>query len=97
MSIDNKDKEGPEQYHKLDEILITRKIERNKGSKYYLNGKEVRARDAQTFFADLSFATLMIKLAIFGSFLKSGPGKRSGHPRQAPQGSFDARGGERSC
>ena len=52
--IDNKDKDGPEQYHKLDEILITRKIERNKGSKYYLNEKEVRARDAQTFFADLS-------------------------------------------
>ena len=54
LSIDNKDKDGPEQYHKLDEILITRKIERNKGSKYFLNGKEVRARDAQTFFADLS-------------------------------------------
>ncbi len=54
LLIDNKDKDGPEQYHKLDEILITRKIERNKGSKYYLNDKEVRARDAQTFFADLS-------------------------------------------
>ena len=54
LSIDNKDKDGPEQYHKLDEILVTRKIERNKGSKYFLNGKEVRARDAQTFFADLS-------------------------------------------
>tara|TARA_B100001564_G_scaffold353806_1_gene363352 strand:+ start:623 stop:3058 length:2436 start_codon:yes stop_codon:yes gene_type:complete len=54
LLIDNRDKDGPEQYHKLDEILITRKIERNKGSKYYLNEKEVRARDAQTFFADLS-------------------------------------------
>ncbi len=54
LLIDNKDKDGPEQYHKLDEILVTRKIERNKGSKYYLNEKEVRARDAQTFFADLS-------------------------------------------
>ena len=54
LLIDNKDKDGPEQYHKLDEILVTRKIERNKGSKYYLNDKEVRARDAQTFFADLS-------------------------------------------
>ena len=54
LLIDNKDKDGPEQYNKLDEILITRKIERNKGSKYYLNEKEVRARDAQTFFADLS-------------------------------------------
>ncbi|MDC3152266.1 AAA family ATPase [Pelagibacteraceae bacterium] len=54
LLIDNKEKDGPEQYQKLDEILITRKIERNKGSKYYLNEKEVRARDAQTFFADLS-------------------------------------------
>ncbi len=54
LLIDNKDKDGPEQYHKLDEILITRKIERDKGSKYYFNEKEVRARDAQTFFADLS-------------------------------------------
>ena len=54
LLIDNKDKSGPEQYNDLDEILITRKIERNKGSKYYLNEKEVRARDAQTFFADLS-------------------------------------------
>ena len=54
LLIDNKDKGGPEQYNKLDEILVTRKIERNKGSKYYLNEKEVRARDAQTFFADLS-------------------------------------------
>ena len=54
LFIDNKDKSGPIQYNKLDEILITRKIERNKGSKYYLNEKEVRAKDAQTFFADLS-------------------------------------------
>ena len=54
LYIDNTDKAGPSQYNKLDEIMITRKIERNKGSKYYLNEKEVRARDAQTFFADLS-------------------------------------------
>ena len=33
---------------------MRRKIEREKGSKYYINDKEVRARDAQTFFADLS-------------------------------------------
>ncbi len=54
LFIDNKDKSGPEQFKNLDEILIKRKIERNKGSKYYINEKEVRARDAQTFFADLS-------------------------------------------
>tara|TARA_A100001011_G_scaffold396437_1_gene494306 strand:- start:1015 stop:3459 length:2445 start_codon:yes stop_codon:yes gene_type:complete len=52
--IENIDKDAPAQYNELDEILISRKIERDKGSKYFMNGKEVRARDVQTFFADLS-------------------------------------------
>tara|TARA_Y100000590_G_scaffold376676_1_gene442394 strand:+ start:12 stop:2300 length:2289 start_codon:yes stop_codon:yes gene_type:complete len=38
----------------MDEILIKRRIEREKGSKYFINEKEVRAKDVQTFFADLS-------------------------------------------
>jgi chromosome segregation protein len=54
LLIQNPDKDGPLQYNSLDEINITRKIVRDKGSKYYINNKEVRARDAQTFFADLS-------------------------------------------
>ena len=33
---------------------VRRKIEKDKGSKFYINDKEVRARDAQMFFADLS-------------------------------------------
>ena len=52
--IENKDKDGPLQYREIEEVLVTRRIERDKGSKYFMNGKEVRARDAQTFFADLS-------------------------------------------
>ena len=54
LLIENKSNEGPAQFKSLDEILVTRKIERDKGSKYYINEKEVRAKDAQTFFADLS-------------------------------------------
>ena len=54
LLLDNKNKEGPSQYNGLDEITIKRKIEKDKGSKYYINDKEVRARDVQTFFADLS-------------------------------------------
>ena len=38
----------------IEEIIIKRKIEREKGSKYFINEKEVRAKDVQTFFADLS-------------------------------------------
>ena len=54
VSLDNKLKSGPHQYKDLDEIEIRRKIEKDKGSKFYINNKEVRAKDAQMFFADLS-------------------------------------------
>ena len=54
ITIDNFNKEGHGQYIELDEIQVKRRIEREKGSKYFINGKEVRAKDAQTFFADLS-------------------------------------------
>ena len=54
LLLDNLDKESPSQYKEFDEISVRRKIEKEKGSKYYINDKEVRARDVQTFFADLS-------------------------------------------
>ena len=54
LLIDNQEKSGPIQYKEFDEISIKRKIEKDKGSKYYINDREVRARDVQTFFADLS-------------------------------------------
>ena len=54
LLLDNEEKSGPVQYKEFDEISIKRKIEKDKGSKYYINDKEVRARDVQTFFADLS-------------------------------------------
>ena len=52
--LDNASHEGPLQYKDMDQIEIRRKIEKDKGSKFYINDKEVRARDAQMFFADLS-------------------------------------------
>ncbi|MDA9961048.1 AAA family ATPase [Candidatus Pelagibacter sp.] len=54
IDVDNKNNEGPVQYRELDQISVRRKIEKDKGSKFYINDKEVRARDAQMFFADLS-------------------------------------------
>ena len=54
ITLDNDSHEGPMQYKELDQIEIRRKIEKDKGSKFYINDKEVRARDAQIFFADLS-------------------------------------------
>ena len=54
LLLDNQEKNGPIQYKEFSEISVKRKIEKDKGSKYFINDKEVRARDVQTFFADLS-------------------------------------------
>ena len=54
VTVANNNNEGPIQFKELDEVNVRRKIEKDKGSKFYINNKEVRARDAQMFFADLS-------------------------------------------
>ena len=54
LLLDNQNQEGPAQFKEFDDVSIKRKIEKDKGSKYYINDKEVRARDVQTLFADLS-------------------------------------------
>ena len=54
ITLNNPDKDGPLQYNNQDHIEIRRKIEKDKGSKFFINNKEVRAKDSQMFFADLS-------------------------------------------
>ena len=54
VNMTNETKDGPVQYKSLDQIHIKRKIEKDKGSKFYINDKEVRGKDAQMLFADLS-------------------------------------------
>ena len=54
VTVMNEKNEGPIQYRELNEVNVRRKIEKDKGSKFYINDKEVRARDVQMFFADLS-------------------------------------------
>ncbi len=79
ITIDNYDKDRFNQYKELDEIIITRRIEREKGSKYFMNGKEVRARDAQTFFADLStgaHSPSLISQGKIGMLVTSKPSER---------------------
>ena len=79
IMIDNLDKDASPQYNEFDEIIITRKIERDKGSKYHINGKEIRARDVQTFFADLStgaHSPSLISQGKIGSLVTSKPVER---------------------
>ena len=52
--IDNKKKKAPEIFNNYETIEIKRKIEREKGSTYYINNKIVRAKDIHLLFADAS-------------------------------------------
>jgi len=54
VTVANENNEGPIQFRELDEVNVRRKIEKDKGSKFFINDKEIRARDVQMFFADLS-------------------------------------------
>ena len=52
LSLDNDDRKAPSQFNDSDELEVSRRIEREIGSTYRINGHEVRARDVQILFAD---------------------------------------------
>src|ERR1700682_6494261 len=54
MAIDNTDRSAPAQFNGEESLEVSRRIERDKGSTYRVNGREVRARDVQILFADAS-------------------------------------------
>ena len=79
VTVSKQVNEGSVQYKDLDEINVRRKIEKDKGSKFYINDKEVRARDAQMFFADLStgaHSPSMISQGRIGSLVTAKPTDR---------------------
>ncbi len=52
LILDNESRQAPAAYNNSNEIEVIRKIERDKGSGYKINGKTARARDVQMLFAD---------------------------------------------
>src|SRR6188474_392316 len=54
LVLDNSDRTAPATLNTADVLEVTRRIEREEGSVYRVNGKEVRARDVQLLFADAS-------------------------------------------
>jgi chromosome segregation protein len=54
LVLDNADRTAPAALNNADVLEVTRRIEREEGSVYRVNGKEVRARDVQLLFADAS-------------------------------------------
>src|SRR5215213_223263 len=54
MAVDNSDRKAPAAFNEYETLEIARRIEREAGSTYRINGREVRARDVQLLFADAS-------------------------------------------
>mgnify|MGYP000492173783 CR=1 FL=1 len=54
LTIDNADRSAPAAYNESDILEVSRRIEKDAGSQYRINGKDVRARDVQLLFADAS-------------------------------------------
>jgi chromosome segregation protein len=54
LVLDNTSRSAPAAFNDADLLEVTRRIEREAGSVYRINGREVRARDVQLLFADAS-------------------------------------------
>lgn len=54
LFLDETHGRAPPPFHEQPELEIIRRIERGSGSAYRINGREVRARDVQTLFADMA-------------------------------------------
>ena len=52
LAIDNADRKAPAAFNDSEQLDVSRRIEREEGSTYRINGREVRARDVQLLFAD---------------------------------------------
>ncbi len=54
VTLDNADRSAPSAFNDLETLEVSRRIERESGSTYRVNGREVRARDVHLLFADAS-------------------------------------------
>ncbi len=52
LLLDNSERKAPARFNDSDELEVSRRIERESGSAYRINGEEVRAKDVQLLFAD---------------------------------------------
>lgn len=69
----------PPPFHEAPELEVSRRIERGGGSVYRVNGREARARDVQTLFADLAsgaHASAILSQGRVGAIVSARPEER---------------------
>lgn len=79
LILDNADRTAPAALNNADVLEVTRRIEREAGSVYRVNGREVRARDVQLLFADAStgaHSPAMVRQGQIGELIAAKPTAR---------------------
>ena len=79
LVLDNSDRTAPAALNTADSLEVVRRIEREAGSVYRVNGREVRARDVQLLFADAStgaHSPAMVRQGQIGELIAAKPTQR---------------------
>ena len=79
LHLDNTARTAPAAFNDLDQIEVSRRIEREAGSHYRVNSREVRARDVQLLFADAATGArshAMVRQGQIGEIISAKPQAR---------------------
>ncbi|MGB6173242.1 MAG: AAA family ATPase, partial [Xanthobacteraceae bacterium] len=79
VSIDNSDRTAPASFNEFDTLEISRRIMREHGSTFRVNGREVRARDVGLLFADASTGShspALVHQGRIGEIIQARPDQR---------------------
>jgi chromosome segregation protein len=79
LHIDNDSKTAPPGFNEAEKLEVTRRIEREEGSAYRINNREVRARDVQLLFADAATGArspAMVRQGQIGEIISAKPQAR---------------------
>ena len=79
IDLDNGAGDAPAAVNGFEQIDVTRRIERDKGSSFRINGGEARARDVQLLFADLqtgSRSSAMVSQGRVAAMIAAKPAER---------------------
>ena len=79
LFLDNSARGAPAEYNDSDHLEVVRRIEREAGSAYRVNGRDVRARDVQLLFADASSgarSNALVKQGQIGEIINAKPEAR---------------------
>ena len=79
LMLDNAARQATAEFNDSDNIEVVRRIERDAGSAYRINGRDVRARDVQLMFADASTGSRsnsLVKQGQIGEIINAKPEAR---------------------